>query len=163
MSVSKLQRTAAVLLTCAVMTAGGTWAVAQRPGDAAPADPPPPAFEPLKAQGDAGELRKLLVDRYNTAAEEYALRLDRYTAGSVGLDELYDALFRLRDAGLEVYDGPADRVALSEKLARQTAIIEELTTARFEVGRLSRQDMLTARYHRIDAGIRLLREQQKSK
>ncbi len=150
---------------CLLLTLVGS-AAAQAPQPQKPPAQPQvklPAIltaKPLQDDPKDDELRKLLKARYNEAVselkayyEEESLGVDRlYT-----LDELYKPWQRLVQAGLELCDKPAEKVALLTQYVEITKEAEKNHKARYDAGRESIKYLHRARYERLDAEIQLLR------
>ena len=114
-------------------------------------------FKAVKVEAGDDELRRLLKERYNAAVGELHDRTKEFLAGRGTLEYLFDAHRRLTRAGLEVYEKPADRVALLQKNLDQAKEVEKVNQARFDAGRIASQDLHRSRYFRLDAEIELLR------
>jgi hypothetical protein len=135
---------------------------------AAQAPPPPPdqpetklpallTAKPLKEDPKDDELRKLLKARYNEAVGEVKGLYAMYTAGRGTLDSFVEAGQRLVHAGLELYDKPADKVALLTQFVELTKEAEKIAQARLDAAIVPITELRRARYQRLDAEIRLLR------
>jgi hypothetical protein len=152
-----------------VTTAVGS-AAAQAPRQQKPPDEPAvrlPALltaKPLKAEPKDDALRKLLKARYNEAVGELkALYEEEDYASKNGVDrlthvgDLHEPWHRLVEAGLELCDKPAEKVALLSQYLEVAKEAEKLTQARYDAGRVRSSDLHQARYERLDAEILLLR------
>jgi hypothetical protein len=157
--VMKLSLAAAVLFT------------ASAPLAAADKDLPdeklPPEFEirlkPVKsAEGDS-QLVKLQKERYNTALTIVRLRLLRVAAGKDTLVALGDTFERLVDAGLEILPTPKERLELLERAADAAKEMERIVNFSHKEGRISTDEFEQARFVRLSAEIRLLKEKDRGK
>ncbi len=135
---------------------------------AAQAPPPQPAppgtkgsdlltAEPLKDDPTDDELRKLLKARYNEALGEVQGQYRLYQKGQGTLESVTEAERRLVQAGLEVYDRPADKIALLAQYVELARATEKMAQARLEAARGTDMAVRRARYQRLDAEIQLLR------
>ncbi len=165
-SVTRLLPTRAL---CLLMMLGGLSAAQtpqpqKRPETPEVKYPPPLSANPLKEEPDDGPERKLLKARYNAAVGELK---DYYEfaalANKHGISRLYtpDGLYgpwkRLVQAGLELYDKPADKLVLLTQYLEITKEVEKDAQAQYDAGRTRIGDLHRARYERLDAEIRLLR------
>jgi hypothetical protein len=137
---------------------------------AARADEPPapdkdklPAIlraKPVQPGPRDGALRKLLVARFNAAVAEVQSLHEEYTAGRIRVDEMFDAARRGLDSGQELYERPADRLRLFEQSLEVAREVERIAEARHGGGKSPASERERARYHRLDAEIRVLRNRQ---
>ena len=122
------------------------------------------AAKPLKAGPQDDELRKLLKARYNEAVSEARDYYELEHLASTSAIEMdanegyrYQALHRVMQAGLEVFEKPAEKVAFLKQYLEVLKAAEKRTQAKNDVGRNRLGDLNRARYERLDAEIRLLR------
>jgi len=150
---------------CLLMTLAGS-AVSQPLSEKPPTRPEekPPALltaKPLKADPKDDELRKLLKARYNAALAEakgiYEFENRPGAEVFVDFDRVFGQWQRLVQAGLEVCDTPAEKVALLTQYVELTKDLEKVEQKRFDVGRVPEYDLHRVRYQRLDAEIQLLR------
>jgi len=122
-------------------------------------------FAPAKDDPKDGALRKLLKERYNAAINEMIVRLQRVAGGPDTPDAVISAGRRIVESGMELYDKPADQLALLEKDVALTKLVEKLTKERVDAGikAFTQADLYKAKYARADAEIRLLRFKEKIK
>jgi hypothetical protein len=114
--------------------------------------------KPVKEDPKDDELRKLLKARYNDAVGEMKVLSKMYREGRAGTDALLnEAGQRLVRAGLELYDKPAERVALLTQYVELTMLVEKVVQGRYDTGQPVARELHRARYQRLDAEIRLLR------
>jgi hypothetical protein len=114
--------------------------------------------KPLEpAKGDDEE-RKLLKERYNAALRELQSRFLIFEAGKGTLETLSDAAKRVLDSELELCVKPAERIGVREKYLELARVAEKVQQARRDAGNASIADLEQARYFRIDAELKLLRE-----
>jgi hypothetical protein len=106
-------------------------------------------------------MRKLLKARYRTAVNLLEIRYQEYQSGRVSQDQLAEAFVRVRHAGLEMTDKPAERIAILELSVELAKEAEEAAENRFKAGRSGRGEVEIARLFRMDAEIALLREKRK--
>jgi len=129
-----------------------------------PAEEPTPAYlkrEPLKpAPGDT-PLRKLEKERFNAALAAAQARYLEYLSGRGTIEITLDSVQRLADAELALTDKPAERVAILERGLGLYRDAEKVAELRFEAGKITLADREEARYLRLNAEIRLLREKEK--
>ena len=149
---------------CLLLTLAGRSA-SQPPSEKPPTRPEekPPALltaKPLQIDPKDDELRKLLKARYNEALAEAKanyefekLPVDRL----VNFDDLYGRWQRLVQAGLELCDKPAEKVALLTQYVDLTKDLEDAEQKRFDAGRVPEYALHRARYQRLDAEVQLLR------
>ena len=119
-------------------------------------------FPEVKEDPKDDPLRKLLKERYNTAISEMFIRLERVPNQETP-DLAIQAAQRVVEAGLELFDKPADQLALLEKHAGLANYLEMLVRDRVNGGVkcFTMADAYQARYARQTAEIRLVRLQQK--
>jgi hypothetical protein len=103
------------------------------------------------------ELRKLLKARYNEALAEVEGVTRMYQSARASFDSFAGARKRLLQAGLELCDTPADKVALLTQFVEHTKAVEKIAQARFEAARDPDSALHRFRYQRLDAEIQLLR------
>jgi hypothetical protein len=113
--------------------------------------------QPLKEDPKDDELRKLLKARYNEALVEVEGLSRMYQAARASYDSVAEARQRLLQAGLELCDKPADKVALLTQFVERTKEAEKIAQARLEAARGTESAIHRARYQRLDAEIQLLR------
>jgi hypothetical protein len=113
--------------------------------------------QPLKEDSKDDELRKLQKARYNEALFEVEGLTKLYQLARASYDSLAEARQRLLQAGLELCDKPADKVALLTQFVERTRAAEKIAQARHEAGRGTESALHRARYQRLDAEIQLLR------
>jgi len=118
--------------------------------------------KPLKPGPKDDELRRLLIERYNSAVTEMQGRHQEVLAGKGTLEVFAVVGKRLVESGLELNEKPADRVTLLEQYLELMREIEKINVSLFEAGRISKADLALARYLRIDAEIKLLRAHRKA-
>jgi hypothetical protein len=129
-------------------------------GTAAAADEKIPAIltaKPLATRGGDDELSQLLKARYNAALEQAHGRYKEFVAGRTTTDFLIQAAAWLRDAGLEVKDRAADRIAFLAQIGELAHSIEEINQTKYDAGQIAITQLAQARSFRLDAEIRLLR------
>jgi hypothetical protein len=80
-----------------------------------------------------------------------------YQAARTSYDSVAEARQRLLQAGLELCDKPADKVALLTQYVELTKATEKFAQARSEAGRGTETAIHRLRYQRLDAEIQLLR------
>jgi hypothetical protein len=121
--------------------------------------------EPVKADPQDDDLRKLLKERYNEAVAEMSERSRQMRAGSTTFDSCFVAAQRLVPAGLELSEKPADQVALLEKYVALAKQYERLLEDRLERGirGFSKAELHQVKYARADAEIQLLRAKERAK
>jgi hypothetical protein len=113
--------------------------------------------QPLKDDPKDDELRKLLKARYNEALVEKGGLYKMYRAGQGSFGSFAEARQRLLQAGLELCDKPADKVALLTQFVKLTKAAEKVAQARFEAARGTESALHRLRYQRLGAEIQLLR------
>ncbi len=152
------------LSLCLLMTLVGNSA-AQAPSQKPPDQPEEKlpallAAKPLKEDPKDDELRKLLKARYNEAlgeAKDFYESEKLPPARLINLNDRYGRWQRLVQAGLELCDKPAEKVALLTQYVELTKELEKKEQARFDAGREAAYELRRARYERLDAEIQLLR------
>jgi hypothetical protein len=120
--------------------------------------------KPLVAGPRDDALRKLLKARYNEAVSEarehYAyekLASERGIALLRDQGRFYRMWERVVQAGLELCDTPAEKVALLAQYLDVTREVERQAQAEHAAGRIKAGELHRARYARLDAEVRLLR------
>jgi hypothetical protein len=113
--------------------------------------------QPLKEDPKDDELHKLLKARYNEALVEVEGLSRMYQAARASYDSVAEARQWLLQAGLELCDKPADKVALLKRYVERTKAAEEIAQSRLDAGRGTESAIHRARYQRLDAEIQLLR------
>ena len=115
------------------------------------------AAKPIKEDPKDDELRKLLKARHNEAVAEMKARYQEFLAGRATFDVVAEVAQRLVQSGLEVSDQPAERVALLTQYLEVTTEVEKIAQLRVGAATVSVTELHKARYHRLDAEIRLHR------
>jgi hypothetical protein len=122
------------------------------------------AAKPLQEDPKDDELRKLLKARYNAvlaeARDEYAFEEFVKRRGPSQLDDpdgRYAWLKRFVEAGLDLCDTPAEKVAILANYLEVAKELERLEKVRYEAGRSVVGSLERTRYERLDAEIQLLR------
>jgi hypothetical protein len=85
-----------------------------------------------------------------------------WQAGRGGVDVFVEPVQRLVQAGLEVDDTPAEKIALLTRYVELTKSVEDLAQARVEAGQATPADLHQARYRRLSAEIQLLRAEREA-
>ncbi len=118
----------------------------------------------LKEDPQDDELRKLLKARYNEAVSEAKAYYEQEQLANRNAVELtrnedyrYRMLQRVVQAGLDLCDTPAEKIALLKQYLEVTKEDEKRTQARYDAHRIPIGDLNRARYERLDAEIRVLR------
>jgi hypothetical protein len=105
-------------------------------------------------------LATLLKERYNAAIDCAHDEMERIETGRSTVAALGEAIDLVVGAGLELFTDPNERLALLEESIRCSQFVEKITALRYEAGAVLRSDLMKARYIRLTAEIRLLREKQ---
>jgi hypothetical protein len=120
--------------------------------------------KPLKANPDDDTLQRLLKARYNEALEEarWEYWFHRWAPGAgVAMaddqEQRYGPWQRVLQAGLEVFDKPAEKVALLQGYLELVREDERDEQARYDAGRNPIRYVHRARYERLETEARLLR------
>jgi hypothetical protein len=108
---------------------------------------------------DDDELRKLLKDRYNAAWLRVRQRFEMVRAGKLFPD--FESAQQLLAAALELEETPAKQQQILEEYVELARMIEEIVEAKYQAGAIDLESYQTARYHRIDAEVQLLRFKRK--
>jgi len=114
-----------------------------------------------KAAGDADELQKLLVERYNEAVKEVA-NLNRLAGIRTARNDasLVDAVRRLVEAEMDLTSKREDRLTLLKEYIEFLKRAEQQTELMLRAGGaggMTESDLSRLRYARLSAEIRLLR------
>lgn len=127
-------------------------------------DKDPPKYEfKLKAidvKNTDTPLAKLLKERYNTAIDIALDEMACMEVGKVTITAMGESMDLLVGAGLELFAERNERLAVLEEAVRYTQQVERITSLRHEAGTVSRSDLLKAKYIRMTAEIRVLREKE---
>ncbi len=130
------------------------WMVAAgRAAETAPGSKPP-------EQATAGELQRLLKERYEVAANLLDVEEKRLDEGKSTLRNVYEAARRVRDSALELTGDRAEQIAALTKYLAVTRRLEDSVNKVVEAGAATSSDKELARYLRLDAEIALLRAKQ---
>ncbi len=105
-------------------------------------------------------LAKLLKERYNAAIDCAHDEMERIEEGRSTIAAIGEAIDLMVGAGLELFTDPKERLAVLEESIRYTGFVEKITALRYEAGAVLRSDLMKARYLRLTAEIRLLREKE---
>ena len=117
--------------------------------------------KPLKPGPKDDELRRLLIERYNSAVAEMQARYQEFLAGKGTLEIFAVGGKRLVESALELNEKQADQVSLLEQYLELIREIEKINVSMFEAGRIPKSELELAHYLRIDAEIKLLRAKRK--
>jgi len=102
-----------------------------------------------------GELRNLMVKRYEAAMGEMESRAALYAPGRVPLDDVCAAIQRFSNAGLQVATTPAYWLKLCEYAFERAKTIETIVKDKYENEVEPIQVMKLATYTRLDIEIKL--------
>jgi hypothetical protein len=189
--VSKVSIVFVALLSLAMVTFAfmTSWVIAaQQPPQNEPKDNPkvqsqePVAKDPLKefeeahpvlyavkfARANDDEMRKLLIERFQTARDVVNARFTVYLVGSGGggyspLVYLLDALHQLVASRLELVEKPEEEIAVLEDWVKATKEFEKITKANLDAGKTDVTQGFKSHYDRLDAEIQLLKAKRKLK
>jgi hypothetical protein len=121
---------AIVILGCSLSFLSNV-AAAQIPEGELVKGPPIIHSKPLAIAPGEDPLQKLLKERYNEALMEVKLRYPTYlNSNKTNMDTILGAVHSLKQAGLDVFDRPADRIAFCEQLAQLAKYIQALVHAK---------------------------------
>lgn len=112
------------------------------------------AFTRAKREALRTDPRDLERERRTVAREEFRAQNAEFLAGRGTLDLLLAASRHWLDADLAMLDRPAERAAAHERYWTRIRLIEEVTDARFEAGRVAVADWAETRGVRLEAEIR---------
>ena len=84
----------------------------------------------------------------------------RYRSGALELADLREVAQLVTQAELELSDDPGRKVAALEKLVEMAKFLELSSAALARAGRETEAAVVEARYHRLDAEVRLMRARQ---
>jgi hypothetical protein len=116
--------------------------------------------KPLSTTDQKDKLRRLVRERYNLALEEVRARYRRYQdEPNSSLELIFDALHRLRVAGVEAADTGRGRIEFLQRYVELTRYIEQGVEQGVKAGGLGGAERVRARYLRVDAELQLLRAQ----
>lgn len=115
--------------------------------------------EPLKEDPKDDELRKLLKARYNEVLSEEGGFAAMHRRDWASAESLAETRQRRLQAGLDLCDRPADKIALLNQFVEQTKDQEKLAQAMKEAARGTQMTIHRFRYQRFDAEIQRLRAQ----
>ena len=138
-------------IPCLVVSLSIAWMVAA--GGAAESAPSPKPPQ----QTRTGELRQLLKERYDIAANLLAMEEKKLDGGRSTVTNVHEAARRVRDCALELMDAPAEQLAALTNYLAVTQRLEDSVNNAAEKGMASLADKELARYFRLDAEIALLR------
>lgn len=135
----------------------------QSPGQPAkPTDQKPlPILQaaPLKPEANDDELRKVMIERYNEIAKVVKNTQMIIDSGSFNpgiLSHYHQACGQLVDSKLALTENSAERIDLLAQLVELSKRFELEMQRRFEIQAVSIIDLHQAKYHRLDAQVRLL-------
>ena len=121
--------------------------------------------QPVKADPKDGDVRKLMVERYNAAVQEVRDRYRRVQGGTDTPHQSCEALKRLAQAGLELNERAAGRATLLEACVEVAKGLEKMVEERVNAGvkTFTPADLSEATYFRADLEIQWLRAKEKLK
>jgi hypothetical protein len=124
-----------------------------------PNDIVPPQFI-AKAKFDAehADVRQLKQTRLDVAKKGFDAQEQEFLAGRGTLELAMSWSERLLIAQLAVLEKPAERKAARERHWTRLRTIEEAMKQRFDAGRVTLQDYLSAKYNRLGAEIEMAEE-----
>jgi hypothetical protein len=120
-----------------------------------------PSRKPVEIAATDVGLPKLLKERYNTAVAELEVMQGKHEAGQAALSDVAPAVTRVVESGLELQATSKDRAALLAQYVEFLRDMEQHLRTLVENGIVSTNEVHRARYERLTAEIRLLREQEK--
>jgi hypothetical protein len=115
------------------------------------------AFKPVEIADGEGELRRLIIERYNAAGKDLAARVELHRGGRVSLESTLGALERFTKAGVEFAESPAERVKQLETSLSVAIQVEAIVAEMFKHEVEPVQAMEHAKYVRSDLQIQLHR------
>jgi hypothetical protein len=115
-----------------------------------------------KAEGSE-DLQRLLAERRDAAREIQKARQTLAEAGRASPEAVLEAAALVLEAEVELAADPADQVALLKKYVRSLKIAERAANDRFEAGAVTAAEVAMVKATRLDAEIRLVRAERKTK
>lgn len=146
-----------------VMLAGNLAGQEEAPKSAKPDDEPQVisrdalSAKLLKVGPNDDELRLLMRQRYELADREVKILVVQYQMGRVANNELFEAEKRWLQAGLELCNTSADRIALLRQYIVDARTACDIAEALRETDLVRGSSVLRARYELTDAMIQLQR------
>lgn len=120
------------------------------------------SVEPVEVSPTDDPLRKLLKARYNEAVAELKLFSQAFPGGRWSIFDMEEVSQRVVNSGLELFENPADKIALLTKAVEWAITVEKIYQAQAFAARISETLLHRARYNRLNAEILLLRTTQES-
>jgi RNA polymerase sigma factor (sigma-70 family) len=117
----------------------------------------------LARSTEAAPIKKLLRKRYDHAFTEATYRWKEFLAGRGTLEFLYGALNRLLQAEQGIITSPSEQLTLLKQHEKRAKEILAINEERFQMGRITIQDVASSRYYHIEAEIMLERAKQPKK
>ena len=109
------------------------------------------------------KIKELLKERYDVLTKVVNEQMAGFKAGKGQLQALVPAQRAALEAGLELCETPAERIALLRKDVQLTEEMLRMTELQVKAGLVRQSDALLARAQMLEARIRLLREEAKAK
>jgi len=114
-------------------------------------------MEPAKEAPSDDDLKKLLKARYNEALADVRGLLHFVELGRSSIEEVCARAERLVEVGLDMTENLFERAELLTKYLQTTRAIEEIARTKVEAGAASAVTHHRAKFHRLDAEVRLAR------
>jgi hypothetical protein len=118
---------------------------------------------PAKVEKGDSELLKLQKERYNSAVEMVQLHLLRIETGRDSMAGIGQSLDRAVQSFLDLESTSKEKQDLFAETVRFAKHVEEIVKRQQSAGFLSQSDVALARYVRLTAEIRLLKEKEGEK
>jgi outer membrane protein TolC len=116
-----------------------------------------------ESSGESAQRQKLadlLTERRDTLRKLVEAVELQYHHGAGTLDAVVRASNDLLDAELALAPSEADRIAILERIVQNLKALEEMVSARYNAGRATISDVLSAKAARLNAEILLLTERE---
>jgi multidrug efflux system membrane fusion protein len=123
----------------------------------------PPKKAPPESTQPSAKIKELLKERHAVLTKAAAQIADLYKAGKIAPNEWIKAQRAVIDAGLDLCESQAERIALLRQDVKQAEEMHRITQKQAETGQALPMEALQARVAVLDAQIRLLREEERAK
>jgi len=119
----------------------------------------PIASADAKDANPAQQLAYLLKERQATLRQLVEFVTEEYRNGTSGFDSVIRATDQLLDADLELAEHANARIVILQKRVELMKSLFSIVEARFEIGQVTRAQVLAAKAAMLESEIRLAREQ----
>ena len=140
------------ILAIAVFVLATGHVVVTRPAHSEPSEEP-------RVGVSSAKLDALLKERRDTFRQLLKMARARHRLGGATVESVIHASLQLLQAELEMAKGSGERIAIHKQMIELLRTLEKTAQQKFKAGAVRQDEVLKAKADRLQAEIRLLREQ----